>query len=117
MVKYYTGEINHAHLGTNNFHSNYLYSEGLFHRAIGESGSVLAEWALTQNMESIEEPCKKFAEFTGCPLEPYEDLLHCLRNIPAENLIKAYRQFKVFSILCLNHLLLPINVIHCINHR
>ena len=73
-----------------------MYSEGLFHRAIGESGSVLAEWALDRDPKVAEEPCRRVAEIAGCPLEPYEDLIYCLRNIPAKKLVKAFSAFVVF---------------------
>jgi len=69
---------------------------GLFHRVIGESGSTLPEWALDRDPKVAEEPCRRIAELAGCPLEPYKDLLHCLRNIPAEELTAAFAAFVVF---------------------
>jgi len=68
-------------------------ARGLFHRAIGESGSVLAEWALDRDPKVAEQPCRRVAELAGCPLEPYSDLIHCLRNIPARKIVKAYKAF------------------------
>jgi len=69
-------------------------ARGLFHRAIGESGSVLAEWALDRDPQVAEKPCRRVAELAGCPLEPYEDLIHCLRNIPAHKIVKAFSAFE-----------------------
>jgi len=61
-------------------------ARGLFHRAIAQSGSMLADWALDaralQNGRSIVEE-------TGCPMEPKEDMVACLRTIPAQQLIQA----------------------------
>jgi len=68
-------------------------AKGLFHRAIGESGSVLAGWALDREPEDSEKPSRRIAELAGCPLEPYELLLNCLRNVPAKNLVSAYSKY------------------------
>jgi carboxylesterase type B len=38
-------------------------------------------------------PSTKIAELVPCPLEPYDDLLQCLRTKPAEDLIRAYKMF------------------------
>lgn len=67
---------------------------GLFQRAIGESGSVLAEWALDRNGRG-KEASLKIAEMSGCPVEPYEDLLTCVRNVDAEIITRAYQDYSV----------------------
>jgi len=75
---------------------NYRFPQGLFHRAIGESGSVLAAWAFNRDPKEAEETCRKLAKLAGCPLEPYEDLIHCLRNIPARKIVKTFSEIQVF---------------------
>ena len=53
-------------------------ARGLYHQSIAESGSVLAEWALDSGdrgkIASLE-----VARLAGCPLEPYQALLNCVR--------------------------------------
>ena len=67
---------------------------GLFQRAIGESGSVLAEWALDRDGRG-KEASLKIAEMSGCPVEPYEDLLTCVQNVDDEILTQAYQDYSV----------------------
>lgn len=65
-------------------------ARGLFHRVISESGTMLVAWALDR------EPVKhgrRIAEIAGCPLEPYADLLNCLRTIDAQELTDAFNLF------------------------
>lgn len=72
-----------------------VVKKGLFHRAIGESGSVLAEWALDRNGQG-RVASLRIAEIAGCPLKPYEDLLNCVRNVDAGELTRAYGQYMVY---------------------
>jgi hypothetical protein len=71
-----------------------FFSIGLFQRAIAQSGSVLAEWAIDRDGRG-KEASLKIAEIAGCPLEPYQDLLTCVQNIDAKNLTQAYFQYSV----------------------
>lgn len=71
-----------------------LFQTGLFQRAIGESGSVLAEWALDRDGRG-KEASLKIAEMSGCPVEPYEDLLTCVRNVDAAIITQAYQDYSV----------------------
>ena len=73
-------------------------AKGLFHRAIGESGSVLAEWAVDRDGQG-KKGSTRVAEIAGCPLEPYPALLSCVQNIDATNLTLAYRTYLV-SLIC-----------------
>ena len=72
-------------------------AKGLFHRAIGESGSVLAEWAVDRDGQG-KKGSTRVAEIAGCPLEPYPALLSCVQNIDATNLTLAYRTYLVSQI-------------------
>ena len=77
----------------------YTFFAGLFQRAIGESGSVLAEWALDRDGRG-KEASLKIAEIAGCPVEPYQDLLTCVQNVDAKVLTQAYLQYAVSSNVC-----------------
>jgi carboxylesterase type B len=78
-----------------------FFVTGLFQRAIGESGSVLAEWALDRDGRG-KEASLKIAEMSGCPVEPYEDLLTCVQNVDAEILSQAYQDYSVCSHIFVN---------------
>ena len=67
---------------------------GLFKRAIGESGSVLAEWALDRDGRG-KVASVKIAEIAGCPVEPYQELLTCVQNVDAKVLTQAYMEYAV----------------------
>ncbi|XP_045023594.1 LOW QUALITY PROTEIN: acetylcholinesterase [Daphnia magna] len=67
-------------------------ARGLFRHAIGESGSVLAEWALDRDGRG-KAASLKIAEMSGCPLEPYQDLLTCVQNVDAKTITQAYLDF------------------------
>lgn len=67
---------------------------GLFHGAITESGSVLAEWAIDRDGRG-KEASLQVAQIAGCPLDPYEDLLTCVQNIDAQLLVDAYGVYSV----------------------
>ncbi|XP_032791458.2 cholinesterase 1 [Daphnia magna] len=67
-------------------------ARGLFQRAIGESGSVLAEWALDRDGRG-KVASLQIAEMAGCPLEPYQDLLTCVQNIDPLVLDRAYQDY------------------------
>ena len=56
------------------------YYVAFFHRAIDSDGKT---------------PSTRIAEIAECPLEPYSDLLQCLRTIDAAKLIEAYKTFWV----------------------
>ncbi|XP_046631305.1 cholinesterase 1-like isoform X3 [Daphnia pulicaria] len=67
-------------------------ARGLFKRAIGESGSVLAEWALDRDGRG-KVASVKIAEIAGCPVEPYQDMLTCVQNVDAKVLTQAYMDY------------------------
>jgi hypothetical protein len=56
---------------------------------------MLADWAVDRNSTKHGY---LIAELAGCPLEPYADLLHCLRSIDVRTLTDAQLEFMVFSI-------------------
>lgn len=67
---------------------------GLFQRAIGESGSVLAEWALDRDGRG-KVASVAIAEIAGCPVEPYEEMLSCVQTVDAGILSDAYQNYSV----------------------
>jgi len=66
-------------------------NEKLFRYAIAESGSMLTDWALDRN---ATKHGYRIAELAGCPLDPYEALLHCLRSIDPVVLRRAQGQYS-----------------------
>ncbi|KAK4035777.1 hypothetical protein OUZ56_027860 [Daphnia magna] len=68
-------------------------TRGLFQRAIGESGSVLAEWALDRDGRG-KVASVAIAELAGCPVEPYEELLSCVQTVDAGLLSEAYQNYS-----------------------
>lgn len=59
-------------------------NKGLFERVIAQSGSVLAQWALTYN------PVQLFSEFIAeveCDLGGYDSILKCLQSKSAEEIV------------------------------
>ena len=53
---------------------------------------MLADWALDR--DDVKHGMR-IAELTGCPLDPYEELLHCLRTIDPLALRSAQKTFSV----------------------
>jgi len=53
---------------------------------------MLAEWALDRHPRKTG---LRIAEFAECPLEPYEDLLYCLRNMDEVELRRAQQKYSV----------------------
>lgn len=59
-------------------------SQGLFHKAIAQSGSVLSPWAFQPNPRSIAEG---LASRLGITFSSTEDLVNQLRNVPARDFV------------------------------
>ena len=65
-------------------------SRGLFKNAISLSGSSLNWWA---NIRRPKKHADKLAEVTGCKNEKTEEILDCLRKIPAGELFAKHGEF------------------------
>ena len=69
---------------------NYLMlspqSEGLFHRAVSMSGSALCWWA---NIPNQEKTARKLGIAMNCPMTSSEEMVECLRNKPAKDIMIA----------------------------
>lgn len=71
-------------------------SQGLFHRAISQSGSAIAPWVITAPMLARNRT-NVLGILTGCPLTSSELLVRCLRDLPAEELLKVYPKFYIWN--------------------
>jgi carboxylesterase type B len=72
----------------------YSLTAGLFHRAISQSGNALAQWALSPN-GTTRYQAEKLAALLGCPTEPSNDLISCLRKKDAADIIATDQAFFV----------------------
>ncbi|XP_062541217.1 venom carboxylesterase-6-like [Armigeres subalbatus] len=61
-------------------------SRGLFKNGIGHSGSALNPWVLAENSA---EKAKQIAATVSCPTESSKDMLKCLRQKPARDIVRA----------------------------
>lgn len=68
-------------------------SKGLFHRAIMQSGSAMSYWSHYDPRyakRSFDDVMKK----VNCTQNTTLEILHCLRQLPAEDLIQAEQYFR-----------------------
>ena len=66
----------------------------MFHRAIGQSGSALAGWAFDKEPEYHT---RRLARKVGCDKADQEDLIQCMKDIPAINITLAHSEYRVSS--------------------
>jgi hypothetical protein len=52
------------------------------------------EWAIDRDGRG-KKASMRIAELAGCPLEPYDKLLSCVRNMNGEYLTSAYKFYQV----------------------
>ncbi|KAF2896323.1 hypothetical protein ILUMI_09830, partial [Ignelater luminosus] len=66
-------------------------SQGLFHRGISQSGTALNPWVLVENSrkKSIQ-----LATHLGCPTTVMEDMINCLREKPAYDVVATVKHFQ-----------------------
>ncbi|XP_069973735.1 juvenile hormone esterase [Penaeus vannamei] len=85
-----------AGAASTHFHVLSPMSAGLFQRAIMQSGTALDPWAVREDHSDV---ATRFGEMFNCsgssPLTSSE-LVACLREVPAADLIEAPNKFKVF---------------------
>ncbi|XP_054283958.1 carboxylic ester hydrolase-like [Macrosteles quadrilineatus] len=82
--------------GSASVHLHYLspLAKGLFQRVIGESGTALGDWAVTENGQAYG---KALAKMVNCTYEDLDDVSRCLLLVNAEDIVSA--QQKVPSLL------------------
>ncbi|XP_069696459.1 esterase FE4-like isoform X2 [Periplaneta americana] len=67
-------------------------SNGLFHRAISQSGTALAPWALSPP-GLMKQYSRMLAASLACPIAPSIEMLACLRHRDAEDIIYSAPPF------------------------
>ncbi|XP_077979540.1 acetylcholinesterase-like [Glandiceps talaboti] len=63
-------------------------SKGLFHRVIGQSGSPLNYWAIKESPYDSLGNAQRLASSIGCPVEPSNEMVACLRTKDAMEISK-----------------------------
>lgn len=76
------------------FHMVSPLSQGLFKGGISQSGTAFCMWALSTK-ESAVNNAKLLGKEFGCNTENSADLVKCLSNIPANDLIAKDKAFMV----------------------
>lgn len=78
--------------GSASVHMHYLspLSRGLFSSGIGHSGSALNPWVMSER--SVEKAIRIGAAL-GCPTRKTQALLDCLRQLPAEQIVRQVPHF------------------------
>jgi len=71
------------------FHLVSPLSQGLFRSAICQSGSSLDSWAVVENPDEV---AKRFAKKVNCSTTSSEEMVECLKNKPAKDLIEVRLQ-------------------------
>ncbi|XP_075216336.1 esterase E4-like [Lycorma delicatula] len=66
-------------------------SRGLFHKAVAMSGGIVGtiKWLTSKQQIVITE---KLAKDFNCPIKPANDMVECLRNIPADEINSKFRE-------------------------
>ncbi|XP_032786528.2 venom carboxylesterase-6 [Daphnia magna] len=78
-----------------NYHILSPLSKGLFHRAIAQSGSTLNPWA---KKNSVAVYTKKLAQYLKCPHENSTQLLACLRQKPANQIVRFQKEIEIMHV-------------------
>lgn len=66
---------------------------GLFHRAISQSGNVLNAWLYSRYPK---EQSQNLANRLGCPVEPSDEMVKCLKMVDAKDIVETHREMRVF---------------------
>jgi carboxylesterase type B len=72
-----------------NYHMISPLSQGKFHRAISHSGALNQCWSDPARKGAALENANKLGTLLNCPTATSEELINCLRNVPATNLTLA----------------------------
>lgn len=76
-------------------HLHYMsrLTDGLFNNGISHSGVSINPWVM---MENAREKANHLAAYTGCPQDDHIDMLKCLREKPAEELVMFAKTYQPF---------------------
>ncbi|KAK4874274.1 hypothetical protein RN001_013634 [Aquatica leii] len=69
-------------------------SRGLFHRVMIMSGSAFGNVIKKSNLLELT---KKQAQLVDCPVDTNENMINCLKKVPASNLGNSLEKFRVFG--------------------
>nr|XP_023020744.1 esterase FE4-like [Leptinotarsa decemlineata] len=69
-------------------------SEGLFHKAVSMSGNSVGIFPIQNNQLEL---AKKQARLVGCPDDTSENIVNCLKRVPAEQLAESLFGFQEFG--------------------
>lgn len=78
-------------------------SKGLFHKAILQSGSPMCRWAMA-TPGLIRKRTETIATIAGCHFENSEQILDCLKKLPASYLVQLHNKFFVSALRFENEL-------------
>lgn len=67
-------------------------SKGLFHRALSQSGNVLNDFIYSRYPK---EQSQSLAKRVGCPAEPSEDMVKCLKTVDGRDIVETHREMRV----------------------
>ncbi|CAL8090392.1 unnamed protein product [Orchesella dallaii] len=68
-------------------------SQGLFYKAIHQSGSSINYWAVYRN---VWEQAQRLAEKFSCPTSSSQEIASCLRKLDSNTIVKAHRDLFNF---------------------
>ena len=71
-------------------------AKGLFHRAILQSGAGSCPWALKPS-ELVLQDTKRLGELLKCPTDSSVELINCLKQSEAKDVIQAQTKFKKWN--------------------
>lgn len=77
--------------------SHCVDSPGLFQRVIGESGTALGDWAVTENGQAYG---KALAKMVNCTSEDLDDVSKCLLEVNAEDIVSAQQKVPSLLVVC-----------------
>ncbi|XP_038046537.1 cholinesterase 1-like [Patiria miniata] len=80
-----------------NFHILSQLSEGLFDRAIMQSGAAFSPWGFSEDMERLRKQAFEIGKKLGCGVSESTALVNCLRDKNATDLYRAIDVNNVFS--------------------
>ncbi|XP_025194181.1 esterase E4-like isoform X1 [Melanaphis sacchari] len=104
-IVYFNGDPNQVTIfggsaggASTGFHMLSPMSKSLFHKVILQSGTPLCKWAILPPGISRKR-AHAVATISGCNFNTSEDILQCLRKVPAQNLLSLHAKL----ITWLNH--------------
>ena len=78
---------------------NSVNSRKLFHRAISQSGNMMNIWSEPFRKGLAKDKAVKLADLMNCPNDSSEEIIKCLRTVPADKIANALRNFIVTYLL------------------